>query len=98
LDIQIRHRRAAGAEREELTISLVARPSFEAFSRAVDAGNPFAFWTQAMGLAWSIWAPLPFAPPALEPLMLAPPQKDAAAEAATTREPPRRRALPLPPR
>jgi hypothetical protein len=30
-------------------------PSFEAFGRALETANPFAFWAQAAQLAWLPW-------------------------------------------
>lgn len=48
LDIEIRHRRSADAE--QISIHLQAMPSFEAFGRFIEAGNPFALWAQAARL------------------------------------------------
>jgi hypothetical protein len=55
LDIEIMHRRAVEGHAEQISINLRAVPSFEAFSRALEAANPFAFWAQAMQLAWQPW-------------------------------------------
>jgi hypothetical protein len=55
LDIEIMHRRLAGAE--QISIHLQAMPSFEAFGLALEVGNPFAFWAEAARLMW-----LPFLP------------------------------------
>jgi hypothetical protein len=55
LDIEIVHRRAVEDDAEQISINLRARPSFEAFGRAVEAANPFAFWAQAAQLAWQPW-------------------------------------------
>jgi hypothetical protein len=30
-------------------------PSFEAFGRFVESANPFAFWAQAVQMAWLPW-------------------------------------------
>ncbi len=50
LDIEVMHRRLAGAE--QISIHLQAMPSFEAFGRALEAGNPFALWAEAVRLMW----------------------------------------------
>ena len=55
LDIEIRHRRPADGEGEQILISLHARPSFEAFGRFLDTSTPMAFWLGLMRLAWSPW-------------------------------------------
>jgi hypothetical protein len=55
LDIEIMHRRAVEGDGEQISINLKAVPSFEAFGRALEAANPFAFWVQAAQLAWLPW-------------------------------------------
>jgi len=55
LDIEIMHRRAVDHHAEQISINLKAVPSFEAFGRALEAANPFAFWAQAAQLAWLPW-------------------------------------------
>src|SRR5262245_742076 len=55
LDIEIMHRRAVEGDAEQISINLRAAPSFEAFGRALEAANPFAFWAQAAQLAWLPW-------------------------------------------
>jgi hypothetical protein len=55
LDIEIVHRRPHGDNLEALSINLRAVPSFEAFGRFLETANPFAFWAQAMQLAWLPW-------------------------------------------
>ncbi len=55
LDIEVVHRRLPGAE--QISIHLQGTPSFGAFGRALEAGNPFAFWAEAARLMW-----LPFLP------------------------------------
>ena len=55
LDIEIMHRRAVEGHGEQISINLRAVPSFEAFGRALEAANPFAFWAQAAQLAWLPW-------------------------------------------
>lgn len=52
LEIEIVHRRPQGGEFEALSINLQAMPSFEAFGRSLEAANPFAFWAQAVQMAW----------------------------------------------
>jgi hypothetical protein len=55
LDIEIMHRRAVEGDAEQISINLRAAPSFEAFGRALELANPFAFWAQAAQLAWLPW-------------------------------------------
>jgi hypothetical protein len=55
LDIEIVHRRSPGEVAEEISITLRAVPSFEAFGRYLETANPFFFWAQAMQLAWLPW-------------------------------------------
>jgi hypothetical protein len=55
LDIEIVHRRSLGGDAEHISINLKAVPSFEAFGRFVDGTNPFAFWAQAVQMAWLPW-------------------------------------------
>jgi len=67
LEIEIIHRRSPGAGAEQITINLQAAPSFEAFGRFLEAGNPFTLWVQAAQMArlpnpalcaakWNYWA------------------------------------------
>ena len=51
LKIEIVHRRSPGAEVEQISISLQAAPSFEAFARFLETINPFALWAQPAPLA-----------------------------------------------
>ena len=65
LDIEIVHRRSPTGDAEQISINLQAVPSFEAFGRFVENANPFAFWAQAVQMAWLPWraaaqAMLPF--------------------------------------
>jgi hypothetical protein len=55
LAIEIVHRRAPGGDAEQISINLQAVPSFEAFGRFAEGMNPFAFWAQAMQMAWLPW-------------------------------------------
>lgn len=55
LDIEIVHRRSPGGDAEQISINLQAVPSFEAFGRFVESGNLFAFWAQAVQMAWLPW-------------------------------------------
>lgn len=55
LDIEIAHWRAVASDAEEISINLRATPSFEAFGRALETTNPFAFWMQSVQLAWLPW-------------------------------------------
>lgn len=58
LDIEIRHRRPWQGDGEEMTITLRAVPSFEAFGRFVEAANPMLFWMRALQTAWAPWLAL----------------------------------------
>jgi hypothetical protein len=55
LDIELVHRVLPDGAGEQVSVTLQAAPSFEAFGRALDAINPFAFWAQAVQLAWLPW-------------------------------------------
>jgi len=55
LDIEIVHRRSPSGDAEQISINLQAVPSFEAFGRFVENANPFAFWAQAVQMAWLPW-------------------------------------------
>jgi hypothetical protein len=54
-NIEIVHRRARDGQEEQMSITLRAVPSFEAFGRFVENANPFFFWTQMMQAAWAPW-------------------------------------------
>ena len=55
LDIEIVHRQSTDAEQIGVSVSVRVVPSFEAFSRALAAANPFAFWAHAAQLVWLPW-------------------------------------------
>jgi hypothetical protein len=55
LDIEIVHRQSPDGLTEQVSINLKAVPSFAAFARSLEAMNPFAFWAEAIGLAWLPW-------------------------------------------
>jgi hypothetical protein len=55
LDIEIVHRRSPLGDAEEISISLQATPSFDAFGRFLEATNPFLFWTRFARMAWTPW-------------------------------------------
>ena|SRR5215510_7121028 len=55
LDIDIVHSRSPDGDSEQISITLKATPSFQAFGRALEAANPFAFWAATMKLAWLPW-------------------------------------------
>ena len=55
LEIEIVHRRLPGVEAEQISINLQAMPSFEAFGQFLETANPFAFWAQAVQMAWFPW-------------------------------------------
>jgi len=52
LEIEIVHRRSPDADVEQISISLQAVPSFEAFGQFLQTANPFRFWAQAAQMAW----------------------------------------------
>jgi hypothetical protein len=58
ISIDITHSSSPDSASERLAISIEAAPSFAAFARYLDAGNPFAFWLQAMQFAWLPWLAL----------------------------------------
>jgi hypothetical protein len=49
------HRSSAAKDAEQISITLTAAPSFEAFGRHLQAVNPLAIWAQAMQLVWLPW-------------------------------------------
>jgi hypothetical protein len=55
LDIEIVHRSLPSEDAEQISITLTAVPSFEAFSRYFEAINPFAICARAVQLAWFPW-------------------------------------------
>jgi len=55
LQIEIARRQSPAGDAEQISISLQAVPSFEAFGRFLEATNPFAFWAQAAQMAWLPW-------------------------------------------
>src|SRR5215510_737519 len=52
LNIDIVHSQSPDRGSEQISITLQAVPSLEAFGRALEAANQFACLTQAMRLAW----------------------------------------------
>jgi hypothetical protein len=52
IEIEIVRRWSPGGDAEQISINLRAAPSFEAFGRFVEGVNPFAFWAQAVQMAW----------------------------------------------
>jgi hypothetical protein len=61
LDIEILHRRPWRGDGEMLSITLRAKPSFDAFFNFLEA-NPAVFWMRAFEMAWSPWLQLGGAP------------------------------------
>jgi hypothetical protein len=55
LDIEIIHCRSPAGDAEQISINLQAVPSFEAFGRYFESANPFAFWAEAVQMAWLPW-------------------------------------------
>ena len=61
LDVEVTHRRLAEEDAEQLTISLRAKPSFDAFARSLEAQpiwswlalSPLLVWQQTMMAMWS---------------------------------------------
>lgn len=79
LDIEILRRRSADGDKEQISIHLLATPSFEAVGRLLALANPFLFWSQAARLAWSSWSDAAQAmmPPARSVPALPPPRHEA---------------------
>jgi hypothetical protein len=44
LDIEIVHRKLPASDAEQISVTLTASQSFEAFGRLLETINPFAFW------------------------------------------------------
>jgi hypothetical protein len=55
LDIEILHRPSPDGQGEQISITLTAIPSFEAFAKTFEMLNPFALWAEAMRFAWAPW-------------------------------------------
>ncbi len=55
LKIEIRHSRSPAGDAEQLSINLLALPSFEAFGNYLEAANPFLFWMRLAQTAWAPW-------------------------------------------
>jgi len=55
LDIEIHHRRPWEGVGETVSITLRARPSFDAVFNLSEAGNPMLFWMRAAQAVWSPW-------------------------------------------
>jgi hypothetical protein len=69
MNLEITHARSPGGNSERISITLEAAPSFEELARFLETGNPFAFWLQAMQLAWLPWlatARLAMLPPGID--------------------------------
>jgi hypothetical protein len=58
LDVEIRHRRPWQGDSEEMTITLRATPSFDAFGQFIEAANPMLLWAQWIQAVWSPWLAL----------------------------------------
>jgi hypothetical protein len=52
LEVEVVHRRSPAGDRDEISISLQAVPSFDAFGSVLYAVNPFVFWAEATRLTW----------------------------------------------
>jgi hypothetical protein len=68
LDVEIVHRRLPDQQAEQLAISLRATPSFDAFTRHLQAQaplwpwlalNPFVVWQRMLQAAWRPWLEAP---------------------------------------
>jgi hypothetical protein len=77
LNIEIVHNRSQDGDSEQVSITLQAVPSFGALGRSLEGANPFAFWTEAMRLAWLPW--LEAARVVMLPSSLAAPKADSKA-------------------
>jgi hypothetical protein len=64
LEVEIVHRRSPAGDREQISITMQAVPSFAAFEQYWHAMNPFVLWAEAVRLAWTpfVWAPVVCAP------------------------------------
>jgi hypothetical protein len=67
MNIEISHSCVPEHGSERLSITIEAVPSFAAFASYLETLNPFAFWSEAMRLAWLPWlgvarTALPLAP------------------------------------
>lgn len=67
LELEIRHRRAAGAAgAEQIAVSLTAPQGFEAWARLLEASNPMLapmqpsmqLWARCVEAAWAPWLAL----------------------------------------
>ena len=64
LKIEVLHSRSPAGDAEQLSINVLALPSFEAFGNFLQAANPFLFWMRLAETAWAPWlATLPASPP-----------------------------------
>ena len=55
LDIEIRHRRLPEEQAEQLTVSLKATPSFEAFAEFLARQAPWRLFAQMAQASWQPW-------------------------------------------
>ena len=55
LKIEILHSRSPAGDAEQLSINVLALPSFEAFGRYLEATNPFLCWIRFSETAWAPW-------------------------------------------
>ena len=55
LKIEILHSRSPAGDAEQLSINVLALPSFEAFGRYLEAANPFLHWIRFTETAWAPW-------------------------------------------
>jgi hypothetical protein len=59
LEVEIRHRRAAGGSgAEQVVVSVTAPAGFEAWGRLMEASNPMLAWIQVVEAAWAPWLAL----------------------------------------
>ncbi len=56
LEVEIRHRRAAGGSgAEQVVVSVTAPAGFEAWGRQMEASHPMLAWMQMVEAAWAPW-------------------------------------------
>ena len=55
LTIEISHHHPPEGDREEISIKVQARPSFEGAGSLFQAMNPLAFWANATQMFWFSW-------------------------------------------
>jgi hypothetical protein len=63
LKIEVLHSRSPAGDAEQVSINVLALPSFEAFGRYLESANPFLYWVHFAETAWAPWLRAFPAPP-----------------------------------